>query len=131
VIVLKIVFSQAMTPDGWSYSRADAGAFPDCLGSPRMLGDQRTFVLLCTVAAHQNFALRINAAPDFANANGRAAAPAVLHFTTGDVGVVDMEAALSQANLTPEDEPIMTWSDKATSHTTVASSSAGGAASAP
>jgi hypothetical protein len=123
VIVLKIVFSQAMAPDGWSYSHADTGAFPNCLGEPRMLADQRTFVLLCTVGAHQDFALQINAAPQFANANGHPAAPTVLHFSTGDVGVVDMEAALSQADLTPADEPIMKWSDKDANKTDVASTS--------
>jgi len=127
VIVLKIVFSQAMAPDGWSYGRADAGAFPDCLGAPRMLADQRTFVLLCTVAGHQSYALQINGSPQFASENGRAATPAVLHFTTGDVGIVDMEAALSQASLTPDDEPIMTWSDKDADKTGVASASADGA----
>jgi hypothetical protein len=123
VIVLKIVFSQAMAPDGWSYARAESGAFPDCLGEPRMLSDQRTFVLLCTVAAHQSFALQINAAPEFANANGRPAAPTVLRFSTGDVGVVDMEAALSQASLTPDDEPIMKWSDRDAGKPDVASAS--------
>jgi len=123
VIVLKLVFSQTMAPDGWSYSRAAAGAFPDCLGEPRMLADQRTFVLLCTVAGHQSYALQINAAPQFASENGRPAAPTVLHFSTGDVGVVDMEAALSQANLTPADEPIMKWSDKDAGKSDVASTS--------
>jgi hypothetical protein len=121
VIVLKIVFSQIMAADGWSYGRADAGAFPDCLGEPRMLADQRTFALLCTVGPHQTYALQINASPSFASENGRPAAPEVLHFTTGDVGVTDMEAALSQASLTPQDEPIMKWSEKDAGKTDVAS----------
>lgn len=112
VLVVKIVFNQPMAPDGWSYARSDQGAFPDCLGQPRMLADQRTFVLLCTVAGRQSYALQINAAGSFASDNGRTARPTLLRFKTGDPGVFDMEAALSQASLKPEDDPIMRWRDK-------------------
>ena len=123
VLVLKITFDQTMAADGWSYAKSDQGAFPDCLGQPRMLADQRTFVLLCTVAGHGNFAMQINAQRAFTNDNGRSAQPTVLHFSTGDLGVFDLEAALSQASLTPDDDPIMRWSDKDAGASSLASKS--------
>jgi hypothetical protein len=110
-LVLKIVFDQAMTPDNWSYGRTADAAFPNCLEHPRLLGDRRTFVLLCAVAAHRSYAIEINAPRDFANAGGRTAGPARLQFTTGDVGPRDLHAALTQAGLTDADDPIMTWKD--------------------
>lgn len=110
-LVLKIVFDQAMAPDSWSYGRAADAAFPNCLEHPRLLGDQRTFVLLCAVAPHQSYAIEINAPRDFANASGRTAGPTRLRFATGEVGPRDLHAALTQAGLTDADDPIMTWKD--------------------
>src|SRR5580698_2436797 len=50
VVILKIVFDQPMTPDAWAYGRSVDGDFPDCLADPRLLADQRTYVLLCTLS---------------------------------------------------------------------------------
>ena len=124
VLVVKIVFNQPMSADGWSYAKSDQGAFPDCLGQPRMLADRRTFVLLCTVDGHQAYALQINATNAFASDGGRSARPDLLRFTTGAPGVFDLEAALSQASLKPEDDPIMRWTDQDAGAATVASKSA-------
>jgi hypothetical protein len=110
-LVLKIVFDQPMTPDGWSYGRTDGAGFPHCLAKPRLLGDQRTFVLLCNVLPHQAYALRINAPPDFKSENGRSAKPAVLRFSTSDTGPRDIHDALLLAGLTDVDDPVMTWRD--------------------
>jgi hypothetical protein len=111
VIVLKITFDQPMTADAWSYSKAETGAFPPCLAHPRLLNDQRTFSLLCTVSANETYAIAINLAPRFVSADGRSASAYVLKFTTSDVGVRDMHTALIQAGLTDVDDPIMTWRD--------------------
>jgi hypothetical protein len=110
-LVLKIVFDRAMTADGWSYGRTDGGAFPKCLQRPRLLGDKRTFVLLCTVAAHQTYALEINAPRDFIGEDGRKAKPTLLHFSTTEVGPRDIHDALVLAGLTDVDDPVMTWHD--------------------
>jgi hypothetical protein len=110
-LILKIVFDQPMTPDSWSYGKAPDAAFPNCLQRPRLLGDQRTFVLLCTVGAHKSYALQINVPRDFTNERGRSANPILLHFSTTDVGPRDIEDALQLAGLTPADDPIMTWKD--------------------
>ncbi len=109
IIVLKIVFDQPMVPEAWSFGQTAEGAFPHCLKTPRLLNDQRSFDLLCSVAPNQSYAVQINNAPDFVSARGRSAKPFLLRFTTTDDTVYDMSAALKQAGLTDADEPIMTW----------------------
>ena len=121
VLVLKVIFDQPMSPDNWSYAKTADAAFPDCLGKPRMLADQRTFVLLCTVAPHQTYALQINAASGFRNADGRSAVADVLHFTTGDPGVFYMQDALANAGVASTDAPIMRWPDPDVGKTTLVS----------
>ena len=111
VLVLKIVFDQAMTADGWSYQKAADAAFPNCLGRPRMLADQRTFVLLCTIAPNTAYGVQINAGSGFKNADGRSAVAEVVHFTSTDPGVFYMSDALSQAGLGAADGPVMRWPD--------------------
>ena len=121
VLVLKVIFDQPMTPDAWSYEKTADAAFPDCLGRPRMLADTRTFVLLCTVTANQSYALQINQGGAFKNADGRSAAPIVLHFTTGDPGVFYMQDALTNAGVASTDAPIMRWPDPDAGKTTLVS----------
>jgi hypothetical protein len=111
VLALKLVFDQPMTAQAWSYGPAEGAAFPKCLGHPRLLGDRRTFVLLCTVQAHGAYAVEINADRDFASANGRVAKPSVLRFSTLDIDARSVHAALLEAGLTDADEPIMSWRD--------------------
>jgi hypothetical protein len=110
-LVLKIVFNQAMTADGWSYGQSQGEAFPHCLARPRLLGDQRTFVLLCSIAPHSAYAIEINAPPVFKSAIGRSAKPTVLRFSTTETGPRDIHDALVLAGLTDVDDPIMTWHD--------------------
>ena len=111
VLIVKITFDQPMKPDTWSYGRAEGGDFPSCLANPRLLADQRTFVLLCTVAQHGAFALEINSAPAFASEQERAARRTLLRFSSTDQVVRDMHDALANAGLTDADEPVMTWRD--------------------
>jgi len=111
VLVLTVTFDQPMTPDSWSYGPSGDGAFPHCLAQPRLLADQRTFALLCTVAERQAYAVEVNATPVFANAKGRRAKAALLHFSTSDTVTRYMHDALRQAGLTDVDEPIMSWRD--------------------
>lgn len=111
VLVIKLVFDQPMTPDEWSYGRAEGGDFPSCLAKPRLLADKRTFALLCSVTAHRTYAIAVNPAPAFAGANGRLAKPDTLSFSTTDTEALSLHDALNQAGLTDADEPIMTWKD--------------------
>jgi hypothetical protein len=113
VLVLKVTFDQPMAPDSWSFGPLGDGAFPRCLAQPRLLADQRTFALLCTVAQQrQTYAIEVNAAPVFANASGRRARATPLHFSTTAAVTRDMHAALAQAGLTDVDEPLMSWRDE-------------------
>jgi len=111
VVILTLVFDQPMTPDAWAYSRSAGADVPDCLSKPRLLADQRTFVLLCTAAANHAYAVDINAVPRFASTLGRSAQPYTLRFsTTADVTRA-LHDALSLAGLDDVDDPIMTWGD--------------------
>lgn len=109
IVVLKIVFDQPMVPEAWSFGQTPEGAFPHCLKTPRLLGDKRSFALLCSVAPNQDYAVQINASPDSVSARGRSAKPFLLRFSTTGSTVYDMQTALKQAGLTDADEPIMTW----------------------
>lgn len=111
VIVLKITFDQPMAADAWAYGKTDAGAFPQCLAHPRLLNDNHSFALLCTLAPAQTYAMTINPDPRFANANGRSAKPFVLHFTAAAPETRDLATALGQAGLTDADAPVMDWND--------------------
>jgi hypothetical protein len=111
VVILKLVFDQPMTADAWAYGRSVDGDTPDCLSQPRLLADQRTFVLLCTVSGGHAYAVDINAAPRFASAAGRSARPYTLKFSTTTEMTRGLHDALAQAGLTDADDPIMTWSD--------------------
>jgi hypothetical protein len=111
-VILKIIFDQPMAPDAWAYARSPDGDFPDCLAQPRLLGDQRTFVLLCSLAMpNRPYALEINLAPRFASANGRSAKPYTMKFSTTDAITRSLHEALQQAGLDDSADPIMTWRD--------------------
>ena len=111
-VILKIVFDQPMTPDAWAYGRSAEGDFPNCLAQPRLLSDQRTFVLLCSVdLANRTYAVEINLTRRFTSANGRSAKPYTLKFTTNDEITRGLHDALLQAGLDDTDDPIMTWRD--------------------
>jgi hypothetical protein len=104
--ILKIVFDQPMTAEAWSYTPSAKGRFPDCLARPRLLGDRRTFVLLCSLAVDTTYALSINATPTFETAGGRKPPPYTLSFRTGAPGDVGLHNALAAAGLTDADDPI-------------------------
>jgi hypothetical protein len=109
-LVLRITFDQKMAEDGFSVSAAPGGQAPACLKTPRLLNDEKTFVLLCTTARKTAYALAFNAQPQggFANIGGMRATPAGLAFTTSDAldGPHDLDAALKAAQLTRADVPI-------------------------
>ena len=110
-LVLHITFDQPMEQDGFAFAAEPGGQMPDCLKTPRLLNDGKTFVLLCTTAPKTSYALNFNAAPHggFANVGGRRAEPAKLAFATNDDdGPRDLDDALKIAKLTRADVPIAT-----------------------
>ncbi len=112
VVILKVVFDQPMTSDAWAYGPSAEGDFPPCLETPRLLSDQRTFALLCSLPPKHTYAVVINFSPRFAAAGGRTAKPFTLKFATSDAFTPSVHDALLQAGLTDADEPIMTWHDE-------------------
>lgn len=109
VLVLKVAFDQAMQGDAWSYGKLDGADEPQCLGTPRLLTDDKTFVLLCSVDASKAYGVGLNLAPDkaFTDRGGRRPAPLELRFTTTAAEpLTTIKAAMSAAGLKDLDMPI-------------------------
>ena len=109
VLILTVTFDQAMIKTGFDFTAGPNGEAPDCVKTPRLLDDRRTFVLLCTTRENRAYALTFNANTEggFTNTAERRAAPATLTFTTNDaLGPRTVREALKAANLGPLDMPV-------------------------
>ncbi|MET0338797.1 MAG: hypothetical protein ABW063_13680 [Caulobacter sp.] len=133
LLALKLTFDQPMDPKGWRIAQASPNTAPhegaapeaatsplDCLGVPRLLKDEKSFVVLCRTLPGRHYVVALNApgadpvSPDgtptaFANLGGRGAMPAVLAFATrprGDDPVRTLKAAMSNAGLSDIDSPV-------------------------
>ena len=113
VLVLMMRFDHRMTPGAWDYgAAADA---PPCLGRPRLLKDERTFVLMCSLGFNKRFSVTVNAdlkggadAKGFVDAAYTPAQAYVLAFSTsGAEPVASVADALKAAGLTDVDSPIL------------------------
>lgn len=109
VLIVKVAFDQPMNPRAWNYGVAEGGEPPECIRTPRLLNDQKTFVLLCRVLSNRTYKVALNGerAGGFANLGDN---PAETHVLTFQVvrgePVTSMSRALKAAGLKPEDEPI-------------------------
>ena len=112
VLVLKVVFDQQMTPRDFAYG---LGAGPDalsCLKTPRLLNDNKTFVLLCTTQPGKTYVVSLNkdpaAAPNaFSNLAENRAEPSQLSFVTGSgEPVTKLRDAIKAAGLGDLDVPV-------------------------
>jgi hypothetical protein len=109
VLILTITFDQKMIETGFDFGPGAGGEMPNCLKTPRLLEDQKTFVLLCTTDPHKAYALTFNATPQggFANIAEHRAEPSSLAFTTTDgEGPRSIPDALKAENLPNIDMPI-------------------------
>lgn len=125
VLVLKLAFDQRMDPRGWSYTTApDGAAKPECVATPRLLKDEKTFVLLCRVTSGKTYKVALNpvGAPPtlqgpprlqgggegrFANVANNPAAPHVLSFqVVKGEPVTTIPRAMSAAGLKIDETPI-------------------------
>jgi hypothetical protein len=114
VLVLRLTFDQPMAEDGFELGAGADGTGPKCLKTPRRLGDEKSFVLLCTTAPNTRYALSLNGGGaaakgggGFANLGGTRAAPASLAFATSDTtGPQTLADAMKTAKLTELDMPI-------------------------
>jgi hypothetical protein len=113
VLVLKVVFDQQMTPRDFAYGPGTGGEAPECLKTPRLLNDDKTFVLLCRTLPGKTYAVSLNKAAGvgpaggFANLAENRAEPAELSFTTqtGDP-VTKLRDAIKAAGLGDLDVPV-------------------------
>ena len=109
VMILTVTFDQHMDPDGWRYAKGANGEYPDCLAKPRLLGDSKTFVLLCTTLSNRNYAVRFNEPEEagFTGVGHRSAVPFELNFTTAKGHPVSsLPQALTVAGLHDDDSPV-------------------------
>ncbi len=115
VTVMSVTFDQPMLKTGFDFGPGPGGETPHCLKTPRLLDDNKTFVLLCTTDPHKSYALTINAKPEggFANVAEHRAEPTTLAFSTTDAdGPRTVAAALKVSGLRPLDMPIQESPDR-------------------
>jgi hypothetical protein len=110
VLILKVTFDQKMTAKGWNYAAApDSADKPDCVATPRLLKDDKTFVLLCRVVSGKTYKVALNAdGPNrFAN---QAEKPALTHVLSFQVvkgePVTTIPRAMLAAGLKLDETPI-------------------------
>ncbi len=111
VLVLKVVFDQQMTPRDFAYGLGSSGDKLDCLKTPRLLNDNKTFVLLCTTLPGKTYAVALNPSaaggPAFSNLAENRATPDTLNFTTGTgEPVTKLRDAITAAGLGNLDMPV-------------------------
>jgi hypothetical protein len=117
VLVLKITFDQQMTPRDFDYGLGAGADALSCLKTPRLLNDNKTFVLLCTTLPGKTYAIALNQDPARKDPTGRAIAfsnlaenraePSALTFTTGTGDpVTKLSEAVKAAGLGGLDIPI-------------------------
>jgi hypothetical protein len=115
VTVMSVTFDQPMLKTGFDFGPAPGGETPHCLKTPRLLDDNKTFVLLCTTDPHKAYALTINARPEggFANVAEHRAESATLAFSTTDGdGPRNIAEAMKVSGLRPIDMPIQESPDR-------------------
>jgi hypothetical protein len=108
-LILKVTFDQKMNPDGWDFAKGQ-DRYPQCLPRPRLLDDEKTFILLCTVGASGHFSVAFNATDSggFQNLAGQRATPSSLDFTTtDDLSLSTIKDAMKAADLKDDEGPVM------------------------
>ena len=109
ILVLVVTFDQPMLKTGFDFGAAPGAPALPCLKTPRLLDDNKTFVLLCTSQPNSTYNLTFNATPQggFENVAEHRADPATLSFKTTDGdGAKDIHEAMKAASLRPIDMPI-------------------------
>jgi len=111
VLVLKVVFDQKMTPRDFAYALGTEGDRLDCLKTPRLLNDDKTFVLLCTTLPGKTYTVALNpdapGGPAFSNLAENRAEPSALTFSTGTgEPVTNLRDATKAAGLGGLDMPV-------------------------
>lgn len=109
VLILKARFDQQMSPGAWNYAPAPGAEPMDCVKTPRLLSDQKTFVLLCRVLADRTYGVTFNAQRPggFANLGDNPALTASLTFKVeGGTPVTTVRRAMEAAGLQSDQMPV-------------------------
>ncbi|HWU80300.1 MAG TPA: hypothetical protein VN158_09590 [Caulobacter sp.] len=109
VLILKVSFDQQMTPSAWNYAPAPGAEPMECVKTPRLLNDQRTFVLLCRVLSNKTYGVTFNAERPggFANLGDNPAQTAALTFkVASDAPITTVRRAMEAAKLQPDQMPV-------------------------
>ena len=109
VLVLKVAFDQQMSPAAWNYAPAADAQPMDCVKTPRLLADQKTFVLLCRVQPNRTYGVTLNAerAGGFANLGDNPAQTAVVTFkVSAEAPVTTLRRAMQAAGLKDDQTPV-------------------------
>jgi len=109
VLILKAAFDQQMSPAAWNYAAAPGAEPMDCVKTPRLLGDQKTFVLLCRVLANKTYGVTFNAerSGGFANLGDNPAHTAMLTFKVdSQYPVTTVRGAMEAAKLQVDQMPV-------------------------
>ena len=109
VLILKAVFDQQMSATAWNYAPAPGAEPMDCVKTPRLLSDQKTFVLLCRVLANRTYGVTFNGerTGGFANLGENPAHTAVLTFKVdSDAPVTTVRRAMEAAKLQADQRPV-------------------------
>lgn len=108
LLILKAAFDQQMSPSAWNYAPAPGAEPLECVKTPRLLTDQKTFVVICRVLAGRTYGVTFNAQRPggFANLGENPAETATLTFKVENSSPVTtlrraMELAGLQADQTP------------------------------
>lgn len=113
VLVLKVQFDQQMTPRDFAYGLGAGSDALECLKTPRLLNDNKTFVLLCTTLPGKTYVITLNNDPKgvapagFSNLAENRAEPSALTFTTSaGEPVTKLREAITAAGLGDLDVPV-------------------------
>lgn len=109
VLILKVAFDQQMAASAWNYAPAPDAEPMDCVKTPRLLPDQKTFVLLCRVLANKTYGVTFNAerTGGFANLGDNPAHTGALTFkVNADYPVTTVRRAMEAAKLLPDQMPV-------------------------
>jgi len=109
VLILKVAFDQQMSPGRWNYAPVDGAEPMDCVKTPRLLPDQKTFVLLCRVLANKTYGVTLNAQRDggFANLGDNPALTAAVTFKVdSEAPITTVKRAMEAAKLLPDQMPV-------------------------
>ncbi|MGA2027322.1 MAG: Ig-like domain-containing protein [Syntrophobacteraceae bacterium] len=81
---ITVIFSKKMTDGSWSWAQMSKETFPEVVGKPKYLDDQRTCIVNVKLEPHKTYVVWINSQEfsGFKDVDGNSAVPFLLVFQT-------------------------------------------------